>query len=215
MKQPIWKHAIAMLVIFVLFTGCAANTTAESISAPILTAPLSHPHEVKPLETEPPLSTPEATEPDPTVPFEITAEDVKTRLNDNFEFGKFLAAEVHYYWHPDNNNPHDENKNFAEAIFTYNNIQYSARVKETPCRMSLVFEDLPWDKETSETNIIPGIAGLVRKCRVDGKLYTNILWYNTEQRCTYSLFWEGGREDYLKLAPMIFGVPGELIDPGI
>lgn len=208
------RKFISFFVCFILFTGCAAHPSAERFTmtdTPHLTVP---PALSAPPATEPNISeVPEATEPDPTIPFEITAEEVSQRLHGNFSFGQFIGNNVEYYWYPMTEAHEPEDYNFAEARLTYNNIEYIARVKETPCRMSLVFEDLPWEEETKETEILLGLPGTIRKCRVGNTLYTNILWYNAEQKCTYSLFWTGGREDYKKLAPIIFGYPGTQVNP--
>ena len=207
------RKCIFIFAFLLIFTGCATRPTAESVySTPHLTLP--EPALSAPPATEPVDTTPEATEPDPTVPFEITAEEVAQRLNGVFTFGKLTYQEMRYYWYP-MTEPHEpEDYNFAEARFTYNNIEYVARVKQTPCRMSLVFEDIEWDAEIKETEILRGLTGIIRKCRVGKDLYTNILWYDTNTKCTYSLFWKGGREDYIKLAPIIFGFPGTQVTPG-
>lgn len=212
------RKFICILACLLIFTGCAPSPHAESVNNMVDTPHLTNP----PALSSPPVddvgsssSTPEPTEPDPTVPFEITAEEVSKRLNGKFSFGTLYNQEVKYYWYPQGDEVHEpEDYNFVEARFTYNNIEYVVRVKETPCRMDLTFEDLPWEEETKETEILLGLTGTVRKCRVGKTLYTNVLWYNAEQKCTYSMYWEGGREDYKKLAPIILGYPGTQVNPG-
>ncbi|MBQ8806064.1 MAG: hypothetical protein IJZ68_06225 [Bacteroidaceae bacterium] len=205
------QKVITIILLLLLLTGCASQIPTTSANPYETDMQLTIPQANRPIEpdvtiTKPSLTIPECPPPtEPVGPVEITAEKAKEYLGGVFTFGNLLAAPVTYYWYPYDGT---ENSEFVEAIFEYNNIEYIARVKVTPCRTDITGEDLPWEEPYDETNVLPDLPGLIRRCRVGKQLYTNLLWYNKEQKCTYSLFWVGGREDYLKLAPTLFGYPG-------
>ena len=86
-------------------------------------------------------------------------------------------------------------KAVVEAQLKDGDQMYYARVMKTDVLSDIACWKTDWVQPFTKTyDAIPGMEGIVRRATVDGVQYTNVLWYDKDTGCTYSLDWQGGGE---------------------
>ena len=202
------KRLIAFLLVLVMCIACAAcsNTPSETPNSniPAATQPSeSQPTESNPETTNPQPSTPEESKPDatepetsepetePEEPTEVVYEVLKLQevssKVEGFTFGEDPVLKAIYVWYTE--------YNFVEAQLKDGDQMYYARVMKTDVLSDIACWKIDWAQPFTKTyDAIPELEGIIRRATVDGVQYTNVLWYDKDTGCTYSLDWQGGGE---------------------
>ena len=127
-------------------------------------------------------------------PRQVTADELKSLMKDKFVFGdKGLLGTPAYVWYP---------QGIAEMQFMYQGMKYYARAYEGYA--DIACWNHPWVKPYGESDDLPGLTGQIRRCKVDGQVYTSIYWYDAESNISYTLDWIGGGEWYMHIVSIVF-----------
>lgn len=216
------KLLIICLALTLLLAGCAQDVVPTEPQTPTDsgTTP-SQNHKRDPIVTEPDVTlptegtesstTPSNPEPDSTeesaattptepsegsqdTPRQVTADEIKTLMNNKFYFGdKGLLGKPAYVWYP---------QGIAEMQFKYDGTKYYARAYEGYA--DIACWNHPWIKPYGTSDDLPGLEGKVRRCKIDDVVYTSIFWYDESKGLTYTLDWTGGGEDYIYFVSIVF-----------
>ncbi|MBQ8806063.1 MAG: hypothetical protein IJZ68_06220 [Bacteroidaceae bacterium] len=203
------KLITIIAVMAVLLTGCAQEKPAGDKFVNPPTNITETPPETSEKPTTPETTQPDSTETQPTEsptapstpsePYVTTAEDIKAKMNGEFEFGDSVLYTPVYVYYP--------STGIVEMQFEYEGLHYYARAYKGHADIACWNHN--WLKPYGTCEELEGLSGDFRRATKDDVVYTSIIWYDTAKDLTYTLDWTGGREDYFHIVAVTFNFVDE------